>query len=280
MGRVLAVALVLVAAVDAHAQPNGNDVESARQHFRRGNTLFDLQRYAEAAHEYEAAYEGKDDPALLFNIGQAYRLAGEYSKAIGSYKAYLRRSTRPRNRPEVEARIADLQRLLAEQRRTQDEPPTGPEPVPETPMAPHPTDDAAASSAAAATSAPAAAATPAATATVDDPAVGRKKRLLGLGVGAGGVAVTAVGAALVGLAYATQHTFNSPGMNTAWDPSAASRMRNEQIAGGVLLGIGAGAIVGGVTLYLLGRHERHARVAVAPFVGDRAAGLFVAGVVR
>src|SRR5260370_42391575 len=65
-------------------------IEAARDHYRKGKVLFDLQRYLEAAKEYEAAYELKDDPALLFNIGQAYRLANEPQKAIGAYKSYLR----------------------------------------------------------------------------------------------------------------------------------------------------------------------------------------------
>ena len=38
------------------------------------------RRFAEAAEEYEAAYQAKDDPALLFNLGQAYRLAGNRSR--------------------------------------------------------------------------------------------------------------------------------------------------------------------------------------------------------
>jgi len=58
-------------------------------------------------------------------------------------------------------------------------------------------------------------------------------------------------------------------------------MRGEQAAGGVLLGVGAGAIVGGAALYLLGRHaEHHPRVAIAPFVGSNSAGLVVAGALQ
>ena len=282
----LATALSLAAAV-AVAQPSAAgassptatpDVESARQHFRKGNTFFDLQRFIEAAHEYETAYEAKDDPALLFNIGQAYRLGGDYNKAIGAYRSYLRRQPQPRNRAEVEARIADLQKLVADQRRTHDAPPQGPdvgiqlpgtasstsppaEPARSTPTPPEPV------------------APVAVTAPPLDASSGRSRRLIGIGLLAAGGAAIVAGATLTGLAYSTQHTYSQPTAMLAYDPSAASRMRTEQVAGGVLLGVGVGAAVGGTLLYLIGRRAGgHAeRVALAPYVSQHATGLAVAG---
>jgi tetratricopeptide (TPR) repeat protein len=94
----------MVAAVVLFSAPVGaEDAKQAKEHFERGTTAYDLQRYAEAAREYELAYEAKNDPALLFNIGQAYRFAGDYAKAIGAFKSYLRRVPKLSNRAEVEA---------------------------------------------------------------------------------------------------------------------------------------------------------------------------------
>jgi tetratricopeptide (TPR) repeat protein len=64
---------------------------AARDHFKKGTKAYDLGRYLEAAHEYEAAYELKDDPALLFNIAQAYRLGGDSVDAIRAYKSFVER---------------------------------------------------------------------------------------------------------------------------------------------------------------------------------------------
>jgi len=100
-------------------------VDDAREHYKKGTTLYDLQRFHEAAIEYERAFEIVDDPALLFNIAQAYRFAAEYGKAIGAFKAYLRRVPQAPNRSEVEARIVDMQRLQAEQKKSGEEPPAG-----------------------------------------------------------------------------------------------------------------------------------------------------------
>ena len=121
----LSVVLVVAASGPAHAQ----DVSAAREHYRRGTTLFDLQKYIEAAHEYELAYEAKDDPALLFNIAQSYRLGGDAIKALGAYKAYLRRVPHPPNREEVASRILELQKLADQQKRSQEAPPIGTLPV-------------------------------------------------------------------------------------------------------------------------------------------------------
>jgi tetratricopeptide (TPR) repeat protein len=288
VGIAVVIAFMAATATAQESAPDpsgGNDVAAARQHFTKGNRLFDLQKYGEAAKEYESAYEAKDDPALLFNIGQAYRLAGDYQRAIGAYKAYLRRSPKPRNRQELEARLVDLQKLVAEQRRTHEAPPNGNEPGPE----PHEAERTVEQQQPAPAPQPpqqqqAKPAPPIATTTggserTVDASVGRTKRLAGIGLVAGGGACIVVGATLTGLAYAIQSQQSHPGAGVAYDPSAASRMRAEQGAGAAMLGVGAAAAVGGTVLYLLGRKEAaHARVAAAPLVGSGTTGVMLTGV--
>lgn len=92
------------------------DAKLAREHFQAGSKLYDLGKFAEAAREYEAAYQAKSDPALLFNIGQAYRAAGDAHHAILAYRAYLRNAPDAANRADVEGHIARLNQLLDEQR--------------------------------------------------------------------------------------------------------------------------------------------------------------------
>jgi tetratricopeptide (TPR) repeat protein len=95
---------------------HGDEItERARAHFDRATALYDVGRFADAAREYEAAYELKNDPALLFNLGQAYRYAENYSKAIFAYRGYLRRVPDADNRSEVEGYIAKSQLALQRQ---------------------------------------------------------------------------------------------------------------------------------------------------------------------
>src|SRR5262245_40948896 len=117
MKRAITLAALLVC---AHAQ-----AQTAKQHYERGSTLYDVGQYREAAREYEEAYKLKSDPALLFNMGQAYRLGGDNVAALRAYKSYLRRSPEASNRRDVEAYIVKLQKLIDEQQATSTGPPTG-----------------------------------------------------------------------------------------------------------------------------------------------------------
>jgi hypothetical protein len=101
------IAGALLAATTATAR--GEDPNSAKAHFVRGTKLYDLGRYLEAAKEYEATYEIKDDPALLFNIGQAYRLGKQYPDAIRAYKSFLRRAPESQQRGQIEGYLKTMQ---------------------------------------------------------------------------------------------------------------------------------------------------------------------------
>jgi tetratricopeptide (TPR) repeat protein len=111
---VMVVTLIALAGV-AHAE----DAKLARQHFEAGSKLYDLGKFDDAAHEYEEAYKAKSDPALLFNIGQAYRAAGKSQDAIVAYKAFLRNAPDAPNRADVEGHIAKLQKNLDDQHASQ-----------------------------------------------------------------------------------------------------------------------------------------------------------------
>lgn len=138
MRTLLALVALALLALPARA----DDAAAAREHYKKGTRLYELNHFAEAAAEYELAYQAKDDPALLFNIGQAYRFDGQNRKALLAYKQYLRKLPSAPNRREVEAHITALEKLIDDEKRAASSPPTGTlAPVPETapPTAPPPT---------------------------------------------------------------------------------------------------------------------------------------------
>jgi hypothetical protein len=116
---VVLLSLLMVPGVRAAEQPN--DVATA--HVRKATAAFNLGKYADAAKEYEAAYEQTLDPNLLFNLGQTYRLAENREKALTAYRSFLRSAPDSPQRPLAESKIRELER----QRST---PPPAPEPVP------------------------------------------------------------------------------------------------------------------------------------------------------
>jgi tetratricopeptide (TPR) repeat protein len=243
------------------------DVAAAKMHYERGTTLFDLQRYLEAAKEYEAAFEAKNDPALLFNIAQAYRFGGDYAKAIAAYRSFLRRVPEAENRADIERRIAELQKLADEQKRNQSTPPTGTLKPGENPPAtpPPPTPETTTTSNAPALSPP--------PAVVEKPS--KTKLIAGIVVGAVGIAAIAAGAAFEGLAASTNNSLSHPAMGTTFDPQKEQTLKSDEAAGAVLLAVGGAALVTGTVIAILGVRERRTHVAVIPAVSPTTVGAMI-----
>jgi tetratricopeptide (TPR) repeat protein len=181
--------LILFAGSPARA----DDIQAARTHYRRGTKLFSLGRFDEAIQEYDAAYEIKDDPSLLYNIAQAHRLNNNLPKALFFYKSYLNRVPNAENATEVSNRINELQRLIDEHAKAQSGAPT--QALPSVPL--ERSEPAAAAPALTAVPAPVAASASAPAAAPERPIY---KKGWFWGVVAGGAAVIAAGVAL-GVVY-------------------------------------------------------------------------------
>ena len=114
--RAVAMIAVSLLSICAHA----DDIKGAREHFRNGSKAYELGQFDQAISEYQNAYQIRDDPAILYNIAQAHRLAGHAEKALFFYRSYLHRLPDASNNEEVERRINDLVRAVE----TQKAPPT------------------------------------------------------------------------------------------------------------------------------------------------------------
>ncbi|HEX6836513.1 MAG TPA: hypothetical protein VF334_08060, partial [Polyangia bacterium] len=102
---------------------SADEVNEAREHYKKGTKAFELGAYDEAVAEYSAAYRLRDDPALLYNLGQAHRLANHPTEALHFYRLFLMKVPSTPNRVEVETKIDELQRLVDQQKKTQNLPP-------------------------------------------------------------------------------------------------------------------------------------------------------------
>ena len=145
-------AVVLTGAIGAGLLPAStsfgaaDETSAAREHAQKGKAFMDLGKYNEAAAEYEAAYAEKQDPTLLLNLAQAYRMAGNGNKAIFFYRKYLQHVPKSPYRADIEEKIATLEKSgatgtvaptpVGDNAGTQ--PPTTPPTVPVTPPAPPP----------------------------------------------------------------------------------------------------------------------------------------------
>lgn len=95
----------------AAADPN---VEKAREHLRKASVHYDLQEFRKALTEFREAYRLKNDPVILFDMGQCNRKMAHYREAIDFYKSYLRKVPAGSNRDEAERLIAESEKLLKE----------------------------------------------------------------------------------------------------------------------------------------------------------------------
>ena len=106
------IALVMWASADAAAQPaqpaNGASERHARTLYARGLKHYNVAEYAEAISLFKRAYKIHEAPGFLYNIAQAYRLAGDCTQAARFYGTYLRVDPGASNRDKARQQIADM----------------------------------------------------------------------------------------------------------------------------------------------------------------------------
>ncbi len=79
----------------------------ARELYALGMKAYNAHVYPEAAFYFQATYDKTGEPALLYNVAQAYRLDGQPDKARAGFQAYLARvNPKSRIRREIEAYLA------------------------------------------------------------------------------------------------------------------------------------------------------------------------------
>ena len=217
------VLLSFLVCTPALAQPGGE----AAARFEKGKAAYRLGEFDDAIAEFREAYRLKADPAFLYNIALSFRGKEDFAQAIFFYQSYLREAPDAANRAIVEAKIAELERVLAERKRVVESPPRTPLPPNEPAPVRHRMEH--------------------------KPRLGLL--LAGGGAGVGGVALVVTGIVFSSRARATAARIDDAA--AAHDPwsaelaSADGSARRQATAGVVCLGLGAAAIaVGGVLAYL------------------------------
>jgi tetratricopeptide (TPR) repeat protein len=131
--RALTLVAVLLVPVAAAAQPKANPRDEAKLHFKKGDEHYAKKEYDQAIVEFKKAYELSKLPLILFNIAQAYRLKGESKAALAYYEDYLRLDPGTPSRAQVEQRIEELEKAIAEEEKRAQPPPAPPTPTPAPP---------------------------------------------------------------------------------------------------------------------------------------------------
>jgi tetratricopeptide (TPR) repeat protein len=278
--RALAAALFVAIALlplAAAAQSTDAQKKEAKEINDKATRLYEVGRYEEAITEYQKVYLIVDDPVLLYNIAQSYRLWGKPEDAARFYRNYLRRAPNAPNRADVEKKIADQDRLIEERRRapvTVPPPTTTAPPVEATAPPPPPPP---VTTAPPAVVPPPVVESPAATVVqpVAPPAEshdGRKIAGLTCLIGGGALVATAVVAGSVARQKAKDlERMSKDGTKPPFDPSIQD---SGKLANKIAIGTGvAGAVIGAIGgVLLLTSGAASQPVAVYPLLGPHLAG--------
>lgn len=90
-----------------------NPKQEAIEYARKGGVAYNLGNYEEASEQYEQAYRLVQDPNILFNIAQSYRLSNHPDKALASFKGFLRTAPpKHKNRPVAEEHVLQLNAVV------------------------------------------------------------------------------------------------------------------------------------------------------------------------
>jgi tetratricopeptide (TPR) repeat protein len=261
MLRRFVIAACLVATTAAYA----DDRAVAKKLYDDGLRHYNVAEYADAIAAWKQAYLIAKKPILLFNIGQAYRLAGDCKQAVTFYDSYEREEPHPQNQDEL-----DQARVLCKEAVTTNDHPA---PTPDHPTTPaHPTVPVGAPTTtptAAPTTTPTTVAT---TPTSPSPSMSTttSTHLTAYVVGGAGLALGVTGIVFA-LDARAQNQKNAGVIDwTAENNSIQARgQRDDKLA--IALGaIGAAGIATGVVLYVLGRGDDEHGVAMAPTRGGLA----------
>ena len=245
---VIAFAALSLATATAHAgEPRSPDVipQKARALAEQGRAFHNAGDYGNAIVAFKEAYVMAPSPGLLFNLAQAYRLAGNCDDASLMYRRYLNTGPSPESRVIAEAHLAGVERCMHQRGLgiQVEEPTTGalkpPAPDGGTVFAEPP-----------------------------GPRGSSLKQNVGIGLTLGGaIALSAAAYYAFDARSAANSVEEAYATGAKWRDIEAIDQRGERSAHyATILGIGGGvAVVGGVTLYLLGkRAERLAPIAVVP----------------
>ena len=109
----IVVAWAAVTPAAARAQESPHDAE-AHAYFEAGRLAFGDGRYDEALTAFRRAYELSQRGQLLYNIGQCYDRMRRDQEALAAFQQFLAADPDSTNAAEVRARVAFLERAVAD----------------------------------------------------------------------------------------------------------------------------------------------------------------------
>jgi tetratricopeptide (TPR) repeat protein len=81
---------------------------TAEDYYTKGDTAYNLGRYADAADWFTKAYEAWPQPEFLYNIAQSYRLGGNCKQALHFYKRFKSLKEKDKEAPLSKKKLKEI----------------------------------------------------------------------------------------------------------------------------------------------------------------------------
>lgn len=220
-----AIVVVTLAALcsESRAEPTAETLYS------EGQAAYDRADYALAVDRWQASYRLSQEPALLYNVAQAYRMAGDCARALSSYRQFVTADPHSERRPFADEFIRELAATCGQ-----------PSVVPVVPVVQPPR-------------------------RIERLDAGRHLKIAGIATSGAGAAIVITGLLIGRRASALGDEVSSACTQScewAEQRSKDARGRRDARIGYVLDGVGLAAIATGAVLYVLG--DRKAAVSITP----------------
>jgi hypothetical protein len=82
-------------------------------HFDRAQYMYEKRSYAEAIHDFDAAYVFKASASLLYNVAVCREKLGDSRAAAATCRRYLAESPLARDRKPIEQRLLALESVVS-----------------------------------------------------------------------------------------------------------------------------------------------------------------------
>jgi len=123
--RILVLPILCALVASASADP-----EQAKARYKEGLVHYNVREYGDAVAKFKEAYKLDPNPAYLYNIAQAYRLAQDCADAAAFYKTFLRDSAASTaNRDKAQRFAAEMDQCVADGKSVDLDPPVTADPV-------------------------------------------------------------------------------------------------------------------------------------------------------
>jgi tetratricopeptide (TPR) repeat protein len=254
---------LLVCAREGAAEPRRK--QAVQTHYNQGMKQYTLGHFPEAIEEFSKAYDLKPEPIFLYNIAQSHRQNKNPERAMFFYRRYLEAEPGAKNRAEVEKRMKEMEKLLAEERERSAPPPFPPPPPAPPPPRPAPV-----------------VVTPIPEPETPPPPPVQAPATSGRGLRIGGVVVSCVGLAGIGTGVffgIHSNSLYTQARQGTWDPAKDDSSKTFQVLEWVSLGVGGAAVATGIVLYIVGATAKSPSetVSFVPLLAPGVTGIALAG---